>query len=92
MVLELIAVLCILILLFISFSVIIDTIFYDNVEYDSTRMAIVSFFLSFISCILLSIHLNKPTAIDVYEGKTTLEITYKDGVPIDSTVMWKNDK
>ena len=31
-----------------------------------------------------------PKAIDVYRGKTTLEITYKDRVPIDSTVVWKN--
>jgi membrane-bound ClpP family serine protease len=32
----------------------------------------------------------KPTAIDVYQGKTTLEITYKDGVPVDSVVVFKN--
>ena len=32
----------------------------------------------------------KPKAIDVYRGNTTLKITYKDGVPIDSTVVWKN--
>ena len=31
-----------------------------------------------------------PTAMDVYQGKTTLEITYKDGVPIDSVVVFKN--
>ena len=33
---------------------------------------------------------NKPTAMDVYQGKTTLEITYKDSVPIDSVVVFKN--
>lgn len=32
---------------------------------------------------------NTPTALDVYRGKTTLEITYKDGVPCDSIVVWK---
>ena len=32
---------------------------------------------------------NEPKAIDVYRGKTTLEITYKDEVPIDSVVVWK---
>ena len=32
----------------------------------------------------------KPTAMDVYQGKTTLEITYKDGVPVDSIVVFKN--
>ena len=41
--------------------------------------------------IILSIHIanNKPTAIDVYRGKTTLEITYRDSVAIDSTVVYK---
>lgn len=33
-----------------------------------------------------------PSAIDVYQGKTTLEITYKDGVAIDSVVVFKNEK
>ena len=32
----------------------------------------------------------QPKAIDVYRGKTTLEITYKNRVPIDSTVVWRN--
>ena len=35
-------------------------------------------------------YINKPQAIDVYRGKTTLEITYKDKVPIDTTVVWRN--
>lgn len=29
------------------------------------------------------------TPIDVYRGKTTLEITYRDSIPIDSVVVWK---
>lgn len=33
-----------------------------------------------------------PSAMDVYQGKTTLEITYKDGVAIDSVVVFKNEK
>ena len=32
---------------------------------------------------------DKPTALDVYRGKTTLEITYRDSVAIDSTVVYK---
>ena len=32
---------------------------------------------------------NTPTALDVYRGKTTLEITYRDSVAIDSTVVYK---
>lgn len=30
-----------------------------------------------------------PEAIDVYMGKTTLEITYKDSIPMDSVVVFK---
>lgn len=33
---------------------------------------------------------NIPTALDVYQGKTTLEVTYKDGVAIDSVVVFKD--
>ena len=32
----------------------------------------------------------KPSAIDVYRNKTTLKITYKDGVPVDSVVVFKD--
>ena len=35
---------------------------------------------------------SKPTAMDVYQGKTTLEITYKDSIPVDSVVVWKDTK
>ena len=31
----------------------------------------------------------RPTALDVYRGKTILEITYRDSVAIDSTVVYK---
>lgn len=30
-----------------------------------------------------------PTALDVYRGKTTLEITYRDSIAIDTTVVYK---
>lgn len=31
------------------------------------------------------------TPIDVYRDKTTLEITYRDGIAIDSIVVWKEE-
>lgn len=31
------------------------------------------------------------TPMDVYRGKTTLEITYRDSIAIDSTVVWKEE-
>lgn len=33
---------------------------------------------------------NTPKAIEVYQGKTTLEKTYVDGVAVDSVVVYKN--
>ena len=50
------------------------------------------FILSVYSFLVLWLsfsYLKEPRAIDVYKGKTTLVITYKDRVPIDSTVVWK---
>lgn len=44
---------------------------------------------SIIAMFLMFTHLSKPKPIDVYRGNTTLEITYKDNVPIDSVVIWK---
>ena len=47
-------------------------------------------FLSTIVILTLAIALKRqPKAIDVYKGKTTLVISYKDEVPIDSVVVWK---
>lgn len=45
-----------------------------------------------IEVVLLSSILEdpKPTAIDVYQGKTTLEYTIRDGVKIDSIVVFKD--
>lgn len=40
----------------------------------------------FLYQIILS---DTPTALDVYRGKTTLEITYRDSVAVDSVVVYK---
>lgn len=54
---------------------------------------IVTFAISFIGWCGYNIGTaRKPTAMDVYQGKTTLEITYKDGIPVDSIVVFKNKK
>lgn len=34
---------------------------------------------------------NINTALDVYQGKTTLEITYRDSFPVDSVVVFKDE-
>ena len=43
-----------------------------------------------VYCIIGFINWNEPTAMDVYRGRTTLEITYKDSIAIDSVVVFKD--
>ena len=59
------------------------------------QRAIVAYLLGIVGAYIISgsimwhgIH-SHPTAMDVYQGKTTLEITYKDSIPIDSVVVFK---
>ena len=82
-----IALICTICLLAILVMYIIDS-FRKDVP-DGNVIVFYSFILSLGILILLAFSLNEPKAIDVYRGKTTLEITYKDKVPIDSTVVWK---
>ena len=91
MILIVIALICIIMLLAMLILCIIDIIS-NKSEPDGNFVTVYSFVFSFIVFILLLLQVNKPTAMDVYRGQTTLEITYKDKVPIDSTVVWKNNK
>ena len=56
----------------------------------STSLLLIPLLLTIDIIASLFAHSKEPTAMDVYKGKTTLEITYKGGVAIDSTVVWKN--
>ena len=40
-------------------------------------------------CLTMALKVKKPEALDVYRGKTTLEITYRDSVAVDSVVVYK---
>lgn len=78
-----------IIVLFFSGMVIIEMVEDDG--FNSKSLVFILFLLyQFLVFFCLLYNLNKPKAIDVYKGKTTLEITYKNRVPIDSTVVWKN--
>lgn len=39
--------------------------------------------------VVLYAQYSEPSALDVYRGKTTLEITYRDSIPVDSVVIFK---
>lgn len=52
-----------------------------------------SFVFAFIA-ILIGIeiwHTPAPSAIDVYRGRTTLEVTYRDSLAVDSVVVFKDE-
>lgn len=38
-----------------------------------------------------NIEMSKPTAKDVYDGKTTLRIVYEDSIPVDTIVVFKKE-
>ena len=40
-------------------------------------------------CLKAAVDIKEPEALDVYRGKTTLEITYRDSVAVDSVVVYK---
>ena len=50
------------------------------------KYSLIALFAVYVCCI---IRISSPQAIDVYRKRTTLEITYKDSIPIDSVVVFK---
>lgn len=62
---------------------------YNDDENSLHAGLLASFLLFLIIFISLVVSSTKPTAIDVYRGKTTLEVTYKNNIPIDSVVVFK---
>ena len=87
---ELLIALGITTLTIISLGTIIKDTIISNSTYDIIPILIIILILNIIVIPCLIFSLKKPKAIDVYQGNTTLEITYKDSVPIDSVVVWKD--
>ena len=59
---------------------------YDKEGASVATMLCAALFGAFLVMIFVE---SEPTALDVYRGKTTLEITYRDSVAMDSTVVYK---
>ena len=55
----------------------------------------IGLFISYVVFVVIGITMaintpnHEPTALDVYRGKTILEITYRDSVAVDSVVVYK---
>ena len=74
----------------VSLIIVLKDSISDKATYDNTHIFFITMILNIIIAFCLIINLRKPRAIDVYQGNTTLEITHKDGIPIDSVVVWKS--
>ena len=74
----------------VSLIIVLKDSISDKATYDDTPIFFITMILNIIIAFCLIINLRKPRAIDVYQGNTTLEITHKDGIPIDSVVVWKS--
>ena len=64
-----------------------------GIRYNTNPLPTIFIVFGIIICfcaIAPSIINDKPSALDVYQGKTTLKITYRDGVAIDSVVVFKD--
>lgn len=81
----------------IVFGLLYAIFLFLNVSTDNKDNRVFYAFLLTISAIILAALIlyddnkNIPTALDVYEGKTTLEITYRDSIPVDSIVVFKEE-
>ena len=76
-----------IVLIFVGFVI-------NDIVSDSHPGVYIGTLLACIGSLLFTIeqYETNPSAIDVYQGKTTLEITYKDGVPIDTIVVFKDEE
>ena len=80
--------LMIIILFVCSLVTLIENEILEDKDFTRTIMGII-IGCSMIAMFLMIAYLCKPRVIDVYRDKTTLEITYKNNVPIDTVVVWK---
>ena len=79
-------------ILFFSYAL-IALVILMLINLDNNHVGITEYILLCFAIIMVfgafAMYSNSPKAIDVYRGKTTLEITYKDSIPVDSVVVFK---
>lgn len=86
---EIIIALVLIIILFVcSIVILTENEILEDTDFTQTILGIFTG-CSMIAMFLIIAYLCRPKAIDVYRDKTTLEITYKNSVPIDTVVVWK---
>ena len=83
-------------ILAIVFLILLIVVVIRSAKHDNKRFTIELYTIGIVLCatcygafVTAACYEKEPTAIDVYRGKTSLEITYRDSVAIDSTVVYK---
>lgn len=79
----------ILILIGVIFLIVGIATIIDKDDSIKAYIAIISITIAFVCFYEYGLKTN-PQAIDVYRNRTTLEITYKDSIPVDSVVVFKD--
>ena len=78
-------------ILFFSYAlialVILMLINLDNNHVGITEYILLCFAIIMVFCAFVA-YCCSPEAIDVYRGKTTIEITYRDSIPVDTVVVF----
>lgn len=73
--------------------VLIALVILMSIRLGKDNFNVTEFFLHCFAIIMafwnFMVYLSYPQAIDVYRGETTLQITYKDSIHIDSVVVFK---
>lgn len=79
------------IILFFGLACFIFIFIYGLVKFKNSRTEyILASIIGFmIGCYTLLVFDNEPSSLDVYRGKTTLEITSVNGIPQDTVVVFK---
>ena len=78
------------IILLVAFALMIVIAMFYNISNNSYYSATITVgIILLLSAILSVIDKTNPKAIDVYRNKTTIEVTYRNDVAIDSTVVFK---
>ena len=85
-----------IIVLIVFIIIMLVSIFLANIIDDKELRIFFSFLSGMLSviCVLVLGEIieesdYKPAPMDVYQGKTVLQITYEDSIPVDSIVVFK---
>lgn len=77
----------------VGLLIIIGTVVFGLLDGDREDMfphLVLSTFVSIVVLVfIIAVTVSEPSALDVYQGKTTLRITYDNNVPVDTVVIYK---